>query len=84
MEHKVFSIYDSKTETYSKPFYMKTIGEATRAFGDLANNKDTDVGRHPEDYTLFNLGVFEDTTAVYTPLEAKTPLGTANEHLSIL
>lgn len=81
---KVFTIYDSKAETYSKPFYMTATGEAVRAFGDLANNQDTDIGKHPEDYTLFAIAEFNDNNGTFEPYDTKSSLGQAHEHLSII
>ena len=60
MLHKIFSVFDSKAELYLTPFFMKTKGEAVRGFEDVANDKNSAIGRHPEDYTLFELGEYDD------------------------
>ena len=35
-------------------------GAAMREFSDLAVNADHPIGKHPEDYSLFRIGQFDD------------------------
>ena len=63
MKMKMFTIFDSKTEVYSKPFYCLTMGEALRTFTDAVNGEGSPFKAHPEDYTLFGIGDFDDATA---------------------
>lgn len=79
---KVFSIYDSKAEAYLPPFCFAATGMAIRAFADMANDPNHQVGRHPEDYTLFELGVFDDEHGQYTQDAAKVALGTGLEYIN--
>lgn len=62
---KLFSIYDSKSETYSVPHAVKTRGEAIRSLSDLLREGKHDFALHPEDYTLFELGTFDLLTAEF-------------------
>ena len=64
----VFAVYDMKAEAYYPPMFQKTVGLALRIFKDMANNPDTTVGRFPTDYALFQIGTYEDTTGILTPL----------------
>ena len=61
------------------PFFMKSTGEAVRAFSDLANDRQTMVGQHPADFTLFKIGDFEDRHGRFIPLGANESFGTALE-----
>lgn len=61
-KYNVYSVRDSKSETFSNPVYFKTHGEAERAFSLQATNKETLMGQFPEDYDLYHLGTFLDTT----------------------
>jgi hypothetical protein len=79
---KVFSVYDSKVEAYLQPFYMRSKGEALRAFGEVVNSQDHLFSRHPADYTLFEIGEFDEGKGDFTMHTHKTPLGTALEHKS--
>ncbi len=69
---KIFSIYDQKAKAYITPFFLPTAGMATRTFTDMINDPKCAFSKHPEDYTLFSLGQFNDLTAE-TTLE-KTPM----------
>ena len=40
---------------------------ATRTFTDCVNSAKHQFGEHPGDYTLFELGFFDDATAVFDP-----------------
>lgn len=64
MKHKVFVIYDDKAKAYLTPFFLPEVGMAVRAFADCVNNPEHAFGRHPEDYTLFQLGEFNDSSGV--------------------
>ncbi|QGH72128.1 MAG: DNA binding protein [Microviridae sp. ctjWc39] len=60
---KVFTIYDSKAEAYLQPFFLKNKGEAIRALTDIVAKPDHNFCKYPEDFTLFELGVFDDSTS---------------------
>lgn len=65
MIQRVFTIYDSKSEAYLQPFFMLTDGQARRAIEDCVNDPGHQFGRHPEDYTLFFLGTWDDSTCAW-------------------
>lgn len=56
----IFTIYDEKAEVFLPPFFVPTIGIATRAFKDCINSTEHQFSKHPGDYTLFQLGEFFD------------------------
>jgi len=64
--YKVFGIYDSKTDAFLPPFMMKTVGEAERALQTHINDPQHNFCRYAEDFTLFELGTWEDSNAKYT------------------
>ncbi|AXL15432.1 nonstructural protein [Microviridae sp.] len=72
MIHYQFSIYDSKAGAYLPPFILPREEMAIRTFGDCINATDHQFSLHPEDYTLFRLGTWDDETARFTP-EANGP-----------
>lgn len=76
---KIYGIYDSKSKFYPfPPLYLRNRGEAIRMFGDLANDKTIAIGKHPEDYCLFELGEYDEEHSLFqnTPPES---LGVALE-----
>lgn len=60
MIHNVYSIFDTASGLYSRPFFTSSDGEAVRSFGDIAQDGSHPIGVHPEDYTLFRIGNFDD------------------------
>lgn len=80
MKIKMFTVYDGKAFAYLPPFYLLREEMAQRAFGECVNSKDHQFGRHPHDYTLFKIGVFDDETAVCVTF-APESLGNGVEHL---
>jgi len=67
----VFAIWDDKAKAYMQPFFLPTVGMATRTVGDCVNDPKHNFGMHPEDYTLFRIGTFEDDTGSLTVLEPR-------------
>jgi len=63
MNHKMFVIFDSKAGAYFPPWFLMKEPMALRAFGDCCNDAEHNFGRHPEDFTLFCIGEFDDQTA---------------------
>ncbi len=63
MKHQMFVIYDAKANAYMQPWFLTQQGMAQRAFSDCVNDTDHNFGKHPEDYTLFTIGEFDDATA---------------------
>lgn len=76
---KIYTVYDSKVEAYLRPFFMQSRGEAIRAFTDAVNDQNTQFNKHPEDFTLFELGMYDDQNGGIEMHTAKVSLGTAVE-----
>lgn len=76
MEHFIMSVRDSKSEAYGRPFFTPSIGTAIRSFADEVNNnrEDNMLFSHPEDFTLFTLGKFDDTTGTFETCTPKVLL----------
>lgn len=59
----IFSIFDSKAEAYMQPFFTKEA-VAMREFANLVADKGHAIGQHPEDYTLFCVGAWNEQTGL--------------------
>lgn len=75
----VFAIYDTAVNAYSQPYYSHTNGSALRAFADHVNDPNSNVNKHPADYSLFHLGTFNDETGELAGIKP-TRIGTATEY----
>ncbi len=77
----LFTVYDEKAQVFTTPFFVATVGIATRAFSDAINSPDHQFGKHPQDYTLFKLGTFDDNTAELKS-ETKQSIGNGVEFVN--
>lgn len=59
----IFSIFDEKAQAFSRPVLFNALGQALRSFSDLAKDKTTDIASHPEDFSLYHIGEFDDADA---------------------
>lgn len=76
---KVFSIFDTKTQTYSNPFYALTAGAAIRTFGDAAKDIQSIISQHPADFLLYDIGEWDDHTGEITT-HPPHALGSASDY----
>lgn len=82
MKLNIYSIYDTATGAYMRPFFAPADGMATRSFKDIATDATHEVGKHPEDYSLWRLGIFDDNKGTITP-EDRECLCTALELVAL-
>lgn len=78
---KIFTVYDSKTTAYMSPFFNLSTGGAIRSFEEACRDESSTFHKYPADFTLFEIGVFDDATAELTIYDAKTSLGCAIEYV---
>jgi len=80
---QIMAVYDSKAEVYNRPFFVEAVGIALRSFMDLLKEGTHDFAKHPEDYTLFHLGSFDNKTAKYDLFATPKSLGVAIEFMPV-
>jgi hypothetical protein len=76
---KIFSIHDSKAEAYLPPIYFKTAAEAIRAFSTACEDSQTQFFKYPADFTLVELGEFDEPTASIATHKLPRILSNASE-----
>lgn len=59
---KMFAPFDSKLQVYMNPMFFLHTGQAERVWVDLCNGPDSMLSKHPEDFTLFQVGEFDDSS----------------------
>lgn len=77
MKYEVLSVYDSKAHCFMKPFFTVNLQVGVRMFADVANDPDQLTCRNSEDFTLFHLGSWEDSSATFTAAATPISLGLA-------
>lgn len=65
MKLEIVCVYDRAIQAYGRPFFVAATGGAIRSFLDELRNKESDLSKHPEDYDLFHLGSYEDSSAQF-------------------
>lgn len=59
---KLFSIFDSKANAYMNPFIQATAPAAMRSFGAACCDSNSEFHKFAEDFTLFELGEWDEHT----------------------
>lgn len=77
------SIFDSAVNTYSPPFFVRSLGLALRDFRKEASNPQSRISESATDYTLFVVGEFNDESGFFDPLPAPRRVVSAHEILSM-
>lgn len=75
----VYAVHDIKAEAYLQPFFAQTNGLAIRMFQQAANDQDHQFWKYAEDYTLFYIGIWDDSAGVLHSV-TKEPLGSALQY----
>lgn len=66
-----FAVKDLAVQAFGNPFLVRSSGEAMRSFQDEVNRdpKESPIAAHPEDYELYKIGEYNDTTGEIVGLE---------------
>lgn len=84
MKLKLFVVYDSKTESYGVPFFRDFTANALREWSEVASNKsdkNNQISKFPADFTLFEIGSYDQSTGIVDMYAVKFSHGTALEHV---
>jgi len=74
----VFSVFDSKARVYSSPFMSARSEIAVRDFTRAVNDPALDICKFPNDFSLVELGTFDDETGIIRPYDVPTSYGSAS------
>lgn len=71
MQYFVMAVRDRAADVFGVPHYAASIGTAVRNFSDEVNRSAPDnmFNKHPEDFDLFHLGLYDDSTAKFETFE---------------
>lgn len=64
---RAYTLHDSKALNYSPPFFVHNDALAIRMLTDLVADSNTAPGRHPNDFRMYCVGVYDDGTGAFTP-----------------
>jgi len=77
---KMFAAEDRKLGVFLTPFFFLHTGQALRAWSEIVNDRTTVVGKHPADFSLSQIGEFDDADGSIVP-HKPTQVATALEYL---
>ncbi len=80
MIHKIFTIHDQPAKAYLPPMLMHQTGMAIRAFSDALKDPTHAFAKNPADYTLIEIGTFDDESAKITTLEVPISHGSGLQY----
>lgn len=71
MKLNAYTLFDSKSLVFNQPFFAHNHAVATRMVSDIAQDTNTQIGRHPSDFILYKIGTYDDATGFMEPLEIR-------------
>lgn len=81
MELVAYSVLDDKAGIYAHPFFVANDNIAIRTFADECKNPQSILNKHPEDFRLYRVGKFDDTTGVFAPTAKPEYITTAKDFI---
>lgn len=74
-KHKVFCFKDAKSETYGPPFTDENRGTCIRKITEELMRGQAIWAKHPQDFTLFEIGEYDVFQGVVQMYETKNAVG---------
>lgn len=76
MKLNICTVYDRAAQAYGRPMFVPSVGVAIRSFTDEVNRNDSEnnLHNHPDDFDLYDLGVFDDQTGMFSLHDQPTQL----------
>lgn len=71
MKRNIYVIFDHKGQYYNVPFYLHNDAMAVRVLTDLVNEEGSEINKHPEDFSVFHIGEYENNHAELVPCEPR-------------
>lgn len=67
MKLNLCSVKDRAADAFGRPMFVPSLGVAIRSFTDEINrnDKDNQLFNHPDDFDLYDFGVFDDNSGLF-------------------
>lgn len=75
MIYGVFTVRDNAVGAFLPPFFVRSKGEAIRAFSSSVNESGHQFNKYAGDYTLYELGEYDDLGGVFASVEPARVVG---------
>lgn len=64
----LLALRDVKTGAFLAPLTATTPGEAERTYSEILRNEQSIIGKHPNDFPLYEIGKFDEQTGEVFPV----------------
>lgn len=81
---RMYSLFDSAVQAFTRPIWSDHKANAIRGFIQTINDKSDPnnmVANHPDQFTLFELGVFDSNSGKFVPHETNLSCGNGLEFI---
>jgi hypothetical protein len=84
MNLKICAVRDQAVDAFGTPYFVPTTGLAIRTFTDEVNREsdDNQLYKHPKDFTLYELGDYDNNEAKITTHDQPKLLVSADQVLT--
>lgn len=79
----IYSVWDEATKAFLQPMYALSKGQIIRGITEACNDPKHDFHKYARDYTLFELGTFDDTNGKFDILSTPRSLGLLVEFINV-
>ncbi len=66
MKQQVYAVFDTCAGIYDSPHFGNSDDLVKRQFQDIATGTDNPIAKHPEHYSLWRLGAWDNNTGTIT------------------
>lgn len=73
---RFYSVYDSKVESYMRPFTAPNEASAVRSLSAAISDPNHDFNRFAEDFALFEVGIWDPAVGRISAYEAPKAIAT--------
>lgn len=75
---KCFAIMDKKIGAFERPFFAKHVAEVTRSMESVISQGEMNWAKHPGDFALYLIGVFDDVSGEFSSIRPEHLLEVSN------
>ncbi|AXL14723.1 nonstructural protein [Microviridae sp.] len=83
MKLQIFTIFDSKTQAYLPPSFLQNEEVALRSIRDVLKDPNHQFTKNPEDYSLWQIGLFDDEKGKITATPAPVHIASCHELIEV-
>lgn len=79
MKLEIFSMYDQRAGAFITPFFLPNLAMALRGIKSAAESETHMFHKHPNDFALYKLGSFDDSSAKLETLMQPEHIGLVSQ-----